>query len=112
MRHLLRTLPQIAPDDMEITSFDLHEIPLYNQDVEDAARHRVDCRHFDADCWKTRAYERCEFRPRADVEHAVALGGMASGGLNPKERLARASRCADDEVGRAVAHAVWLSVDG
>lgn len=37
MRHLLRTLPQIAPDDMEITIFDLHEIPLYNQDIEDAA---------------------------------------------------------------------------
>jgi chromate reductase len=36
MRHLLRTLPQIAPEDMEIRIFDLHEIPLYNQDVEDA----------------------------------------------------------------------------
>ena len=36
MRHLLRTLPQIAPNNMEITIFDLHEIPLYNQDVEDA----------------------------------------------------------------------------
>jgi chromate reductase len=36
MRHLLRTLTQIAPDDMEISIFDLHEIPLYNQDVEDA----------------------------------------------------------------------------
>ncbi len=37
MRHLLRTLPQLAPNDMDITIFDLHEIPLYNQDVEDAS---------------------------------------------------------------------------
>ena len=36
MRHLLRALPQIAPEKMEITIFNLHEIPLYNQDVEDA----------------------------------------------------------------------------
>lgn len=35
MRHLLRALPQIAPEKMEIMIFDLHEIPLYNQDVED-----------------------------------------------------------------------------
>jgi chromate reductase len=35
MRHLLRALPQIAPQDMEISIFDLHDIPLYNQDIED-----------------------------------------------------------------------------
>ena len=35
MRHLLRALQPIAPDGMEITVFDLYDIPLYNQDIED-----------------------------------------------------------------------------
>ena len=34
-RALLRALPELAPDKMEITAYDLHEIPLYNQDIED-----------------------------------------------------------------------------
>ncbi|MFN2182098.1 MAG: NADPH-dependent FMN reductase [Candidatus Promineifilaceae bacterium] len=34
-RHLLSTLPQMAPESMEISIYDLHDIPLYNQDVED-----------------------------------------------------------------------------
>jgi chromate reductase len=34
-RHLLRALPELAPEDMQITVYDLHDIPLYNQDVED-----------------------------------------------------------------------------
>jgi len=36
MRHLLRALQPIAPEGMEISIFELHDIPLYNQDVEDA----------------------------------------------------------------------------
>lgn len=35
MRHLLRSLQQAAPENMEISIFELHDIPLYNQDVED-----------------------------------------------------------------------------
>lgn len=35
IRRLLHALQQLAPADMEITVFDLHDIPLYNQDIED-----------------------------------------------------------------------------
>ena len=35
IRQLLRALPQIAPEGMEISIFELHDIPVYNQDVED-----------------------------------------------------------------------------
>ena len=34
-RQLLRSLQPLAPKGMTITTFDLHDIPLYNQDIED-----------------------------------------------------------------------------
>lgn len=34
-RQLLLGLQSIAPEDVEITVYDLHDIPVYNQDVED-----------------------------------------------------------------------------
>jgi chromate reductase len=34
-RALLQALPELAPAKMEISVFDLHDIPLYNQDIED-----------------------------------------------------------------------------
>lgn len=34
LRQVVRSLQQIAPDGVEISDFPLHEIPLYNQDVE------------------------------------------------------------------------------
>lgn len=35
-RQLLRALPALAPENMEITVFELHDVPIYNQDVEEA----------------------------------------------------------------------------
>ena len=34
-RQLVRALPALAPDDVEITIFELHDIPIYNQDLEE-----------------------------------------------------------------------------
>ncbi|MCO5190523.1 MAG: NAD(P)H-dependent oxidoreductase [Anaerolineae bacterium] len=36
IKQLLRSLQLLAPSDVEITLFDLKDIPLYNQDVEDS----------------------------------------------------------------------------
>lgn len=36
-RQLLRSLQAIAPEEVQITIFDLHEIPLYNQDIENTS---------------------------------------------------------------------------
>ena len=35
MRHLMRALQQIGPENMAISIFDLHDIPFYHQDIED-----------------------------------------------------------------------------
>ena len=35
IRHLLLSLKKIVPEGMEISLFELHEIPMYNQDFED-----------------------------------------------------------------------------
>ena len=35
-KQLMRSLQSIAPDDVEISIFDLIDIPIYNQDVEEA----------------------------------------------------------------------------
>ena len=34
-RELLQSLQELAPENMDIIVYDLHEIPLYNQDIED-----------------------------------------------------------------------------
>ena len=34
-KQLVNTFPQLAPENVEISIFPLHDIPLYNQDVED-----------------------------------------------------------------------------
>lgn len=36
IKQLVRSLQPLAPADMEITIFDLADIPLYNQDIEDS----------------------------------------------------------------------------
>lgn len=37
MRQLLRSLQAIAPEGVQISIFDLHDVPLYNQDVENSS---------------------------------------------------------------------------